>query len=124
MKRTIAALVAALLASIGLTLITAAPAAASFSECVTSQAVCLFDGDNGGDPLLIYFTDIRSGACLNLPPSVNDRTNSAVSFRPSNVTFYGNINCSGAFATLTPNHSVTFGIINKNVASSIFVAPF
>lgn len=113
------AFLAAIVATVA---IAATPASASYSECLANEA-CLFDGHNGADPLLIYYTSgwAHSG-CQNLPPSINDRTSSAINRFPSGdtISFYQNINCGGGHFDLPAGQAVDLGAFSDNQASSLY----
>lgn len=95
MRKKIVGVLAGLALVLGFTLAVAAPASAAYSECSTSNSVCLFQGSGGGDPLLIYFTAGSAGACLNVNYSgIENLTHSAYNrMTAHSVTYYSNANC-------------------------------
>lgn len=132
-KRILAALLG-LLVAFGIIAVAATPAAAAYSECTTANSLCIFDGNNGGDPMLIWYTSGWQGTgCQNLSPAVNDKPTSAISwFVGHSVTFYAAAGCTSEVGrpsvTLPPSTTVQFGGqgcggclgLNNNVSSIYF----
>lgn len=94
MRKRLVALVAALLAATGLTLVASAPAQAAYTDCSVGY-VCLFDGYNGTGAMHPIPVSPR-GYCYNVPTSFNDRANSAYNRMTTRwVQFYTNAGCTG-----------------------------
>lgn len=75
-RTRIAALLAALVLTLGLSSAVASPAHAAYIDCWTGYA-CVFDGQNGTGALL-FASNAPRGSCVNIPSSVNDRATSYV----------------------------------------------
>jgi len=94
-KRRLATLLAALVAALGLTAVTAGPASASWDACIPDR-VCLWDG-NDATGTFLFMQLWAPGTCVNVITSINDRANSFRNRMSAGrgVQFYRDANCTG-----------------------------
>lgn len=118
-KKAIAGLAVALLASVGLVAVTSSPAAAAYGDCPNDE-VCIFDNANGGG-FMYRFGPSLAGSCVN---NGRHATTSSATNRKSGtrVKFYSAPDCwlpgQGVVSTwVYYGGNVNMGLMNDNMYS-------
>lgn len=111
-RQRFTAILLALVAAAGITLVVASPASADVWLCPSGQG-CIFSGPDGTGSKLTAAFSVYGTSCHNLPTWLDNNTYSAVSLYGSGygMHFYNAYDCdtSQSNVFLPPNHTVDFG---------------